>query len=443
MGFAGALCANVLNMVGIGPFLTIPLVVGAMGGPQAMLGWAAGALLALCDGLVWAEFGAAFPRSGGSYIYLQEAFGKEKWGRLMSFLFLAQVVVAAPLTAASGAVGFAEYFSFLQPGLPYWAGRSLAVGVCLLATVLLYRNIAQIEKIAYVLTFVLLVTMGWIIATGAAHFNAATALAFPPGAFHLSPPFFTGLGAATLIAMYDYSGYFNVCLIGAEIQRPARNIPRCIIVSVVLLGVCYAAMSASVLGVVPWRELIQSRAIVSDFALRVAGPGAAQFVTCLILVAAFASVYAVLLGYSRVPYAAAAEGHFFKPFARLHRTKHFPAFSVVAMGAASAAACLLPLDSLIKTLLTLQIVTQFLAQCVGLLRLRSVTPQSQWPFRMPLYPIPVLVALVGWLFILASSGNIYIAAAMVSVVLALLAFLWRTKSTGEWPFLPASRTSGS
>src|SRR4051812_6982924 len=261
IGLLPALSANVLNMVGIGPFVTIPLVIGAMGGPQAMIGWVAGALLALCDGLVWAELGAALPHSGGSYRYLREAYGPGRWGRLMSFLFLGQTIISAPLTAASGGVGFAEYATYLLPSLSYWQARAIAIAVCLLATFLLYRNIRAIGQVSMVLTAALVATMGWIILAGATHFQARLAFDFPPAAFHLSREFFLGLGSAPLLAMYDYSGYFNVCLIGAEVKNPSRNIPRCILLSIVLLGFCYAAMSVSIIGVLPWREAAQSRAV--------------------------------------------------------------------------------------------------------------------------------------------------------------------------------------
>ena len=87
LGPFGAISANVLNMVGVGPFLTIPLALSAMGGPQAMVGWVLGALLCLCDGMVWSELGSAMPSSGGSYYYLQEAYGKRSLGQLMSFHF--------------------------------------------------------------------------------------------------------------------------------------------------------------------------------------------------------------------------------------------------------------------------------------------------------------------------------------------------------------------
>lgn len=434
IGLLAALSTNILNMVGVGPFLTIPLVLSSMGGPQAMLGWVAGAVLALCDGLVWAELGAAMPDSGGPFTYLRESLGRESWGRLFGFLFVAQTVVAAPLTAASGAVGFAEYASFLVPGLPPWQLRLLAVSVCLIATVLLYRNIQAVGRFSIALTAVLVATMGWIITSGAMHFQPALAFDFPPHAFQISSPFLLGLGAATLIAMYDFSGYFNVCLIGGEVQNPSVTLPRCILLSIAILAVCYAAMNLSIIGVLPWSVAAASRTVISDFAVRVAGPTVARTITVLILVAAFGSVYAVLLGYSRVLYAAARDGEFFSGFARLHSTKRFPSFSVVSLGIASAAACWLSLDALIRSLLILQILTQFIAQCVGLLLLRRKRPEFARPFSMPLYPLPVLVALGGWVFLLLSSGATYIVAGIATLLLGIGLFLVRARQRREWPW---------
>src|ERR1700761_1079525 len=113
MSLFPALASTMLNMVGVGPFLTIPLILLAMGGPQALVGWVLGAVIALCDGLVWSELGAAMPDSGGSYEYLKQAFGPQSWGRPLGFLFLWQVMLAAPLTAASGSLGFADYTRYL------------------------------------------------------------------------------------------------------------------------------------------------------------------------------------------------------------------------------------------------------------------------------------------------------------------------------------------
>jgi amino acid transporter len=428
-----AVAANVLNMVGIGPFLTIPLILSAMGGPQAMLGWGLGAVIALADGLVWAELGAAMPGSGGSYQYLREAFGPRGAGQLMSFLFLFQSVVATPLLTASGAVGFAAYAKFIYPTLTPWQTIALAILVCFLATFLLYRNITSIGRASMVMFLILLATMAWIIFAGATHFQPRLAFSFPPGAFELSKPFFTGLGLAVLLAMYAYQGYFTVCLIGDEVTQPSRNIPRSILISIVLLAFCYVAMSYSVIGVVPWEKAMLSKAVVSDFIGQLYGPAAAQLSAVLVMIAAFGSVVTVLLGYTRVPYAAAVEGHFFSVFGRVH-PKGFPSFSVLFMGVASAFACLLSLESLISALLIIQIVTQFAAQCVAVVLIRIKRPDIKRPFQMYLYPLPAAIALAGWVFIFYESEVRFIVAGLSTVLVATLAYLIRARGRREWPF---------
>lgn len=434
MGLFPALAANMLQMVGVGPFLTIPLILAAMHGPQALLGWILGALISLCDGLVWAELGAAMPDSGGSYDYLQQAFGPNSLGRLMGFLFLWQVMLAAPLTAASGGVGFGQYARYLLPWLTDPELKIIGVGVCLLSTYLLYRDIRSIGKISTVLWIGLIVAMAIIVWGGIWHFDAARAFSFPPGAFRLTPAFFLGLGAATLLSMYDYSGYFTVCLIGGEIKNPGKTIPRAVLLSIGILAILYLAMSLSIIGVVPWQDAVKSEAVVSLFMERLYGTTAANAMTLLILWVAFASVFCVLLGYTRVPYAAAAEGHFFSPFARVHPTRRFPSFSVIYMGVVSAAVCFISLEALIKTLIVIQIVTQFIAQCLAVILIRRSRKDITLPFRMPLYPIPALVAMAGWIFILVSSGTAYILSGFALLAFGILAYLWRARTKNEWPW---------
>lgn len=426
-----------LDMVGVGPFITIPLIISAMGGPQGLLGWLLGAIIASCDGLVWSELGAAMPDSGGSYEYLQQGFGPHSLGRLMGFLFLWQVMLAAPLTAASGAVGFADYTRFLYPHLNNLEHTSLAMFVCVIATVLLYRDIRSIGRISIVLWVGLVAAMGIIIWSGFAHFHPALAFSFPPGAFRISPAFLVGLGSATLISMYDFSGYFNVCLIGGEVKDAARTIPRTVLLSIGILALLYLAMNLSIIGVIPWREAMQSHSIVSDFIQHLYGAAAASWMTGLILIIAFASVFCVLLGYTRVPFAAASEGRFFSAFARIHPTRHFPSFSVVYMGLLSAVACLLSLEALIKGLLVIQIVTQFAAQCIAVVVIRRSRPDIRLPFRMPLFPVPAIVALAGWIFILATSGLVYVVSGFALVALGIAAYVLRARRDRDWPWQTA------
>ncbi len=434
VGLWGAVSANVLNMVGIGPFLTIPLVLAAMGGPQAMLGWILGALIALCDGLVWAELGSAMPQSGGPYHYLLQAFGPQSFGRLLSFLFLWQTMLVGPISIASGAVGFMQYAKYLVPSIHGWQIPVLAAAVCLLNTVLLLRRIRTIGGLSVIIAVIVLGTGGWILLSGLLNFHAALAFDFPHRGSGLSPGFWTGLGSATLIALYDYGGYFNVCLIGGEVRNPSKTIPRSILLSIALVGVLYLAMNISILGVVPWREAMHSDAIVALFMERIYGAVGAKFVSILILIATFGSVFAVLLGYSRVPYAAAADGRFFSIFARLHPKGHYPIVAVLTMGLLSALACIFSLADLINTLIVVQTMLQFVAQCIAVFLLRRRSLQGASSYRMPLFPLPALVALCGWIYIAVTSGARYIEIGTLLIVLGIGVFLLRSFRAHEWPF---------
>lgn len=430
----GAISANVLNMVGIGPFLTIPLVLADMGGPQAMLGWLLGAAISLCDGLVWAELGSAMPRSGGPYYYLLEAFGPRRMGRLVSFLFLWQAMLIGPLSIASGAVGFAQYARYLMPSLHGGQLEWLAAIVCLSNMVLLMRNIRSINGLSVVIATIVLGTAAWIAFSGVLHFHPSMAFDFPAHSLSLSMGFFAGLGSATLVAVYDYGGYYNVCLVGEEVEDPRTTIPRSILIAIALVAVLYLLMNISILGVIPWREAMHSKAIASLFMEHLYGAVGGDIVTVLILIATFGSVFAVLLGYSRVPYAAACEGRFFSIFARLQPRGEYPIVAVVVMGVLSSLACVFSLSELITTLIVVQTLLQFMGQCVAVIVLHKRTRANPVCFRMPLFPLPALIALAGWSYIVISSGVKYMLIALVLLSLGIAGFLLHSRMTKEWPF---------
>ena len=434
IGLFGATAANMLEMIGVGPFITIPILLSKTSGPQAILGWVLGAIVALCDGMVWAELGAAMPGTGGPYRYLAEAYGPQRLGRLMSFLFIWETIFLAPLSIGSGAVGFAQYVKFIWKDMSWPQEKLIAISVCALITLLLYRDIRSVGRLSIAMWLIVLGTVAWICFAGATHFNPQRAFDFPPGAFHPSQSFFFGLGGATLIAMYDYGGYNNVCLFAGEVRQPERIIPRSILISVVTVAVLYLTMNITIIGVIPWREATHSTSIVSDFMQRLYGFKAAQFATALILWTTFASVFAVLLGYSRVPYAAAVDGRFFKVFSRVHPTKNFPTFSVLFIGGCSAIACLFDLEVLINGLIVIQVLIQFMAQVIAVTLIRRNRPDIPRPFGMPLYPFTSIVAFLGWLYILIASGVVYIASGFALLVVGIGAYLWHAKSTSEWPF---------
>ncbi len=465
IGLGGATALNMIDMIGVGPFITIPLIIAAMGGPQAMLGWILGAVLSMCDGLVWAELGAAMPKSGGSYGYLSEIYGPKKFGRMMSFLFIWQLSFSAPLSIASGCIGLAQYSAYFKPGLENpWFVRTfhlpipvvgalearilfmpatlIGIGVLIFAIFLLYRRITGITWISKLLWVGVVGTIGWIIFAGITHFNASRAFSFPAGAFRLDHNFFMGLGAAMAIAAYDYWGYYNVCFLGGEIKEPGKNIPRALIISIVAVSLIYIVMNISILGVLPWQELQQSADssarlyVVSTFMERIYGHHAAVVATVLVIWTAFASVFSLLLGYSRVPYAAAVDGNYFKVFARVHPKHQFPSVSLLALGFVACLCCFLRLADVIAALVVIRITIQFLMQSIGVIVLRVRKPELARPFKMWLFPVPALVAAAGFVYILVLRNNALreIRYAAVLVIIGLIIYCVRAWWKKDWPF---------
>ncbi len=433
-GLLHATALNMSNMVGVGPFITIPLLMATMGGPQAMLGWATGALIVISDGLIWSELGAALPGSGGSYHFLREAYGHETWGRLMAFLFIWQFVLSGPLEIASGMIGFGNYAAYLFPGLTMRGQQLVAAGIGVVAVVLLSRRIQFLGKVTVTLWIGTLLTMAAVLIAGFPHFNPRLAFDFPPGAFAFQRGFFLGLGSATLIAVYNYLGYYDVCYIGDEVKDPARVVPRSILWSIAICAVGYCAIHLALIGVVPWREGINSSFIVSDFMERLYGRGAAIVITLMILWTAFGSVFALLLGYSRIPYAAAKDGYFFRAFAKVHPTKHYPHVSLFVLGGVSIVAAFFPLAWVVSGLITTRILVQFIGQVFAIPLLRRKFPDSARPYKMWFYPIPAVIAFFGWLYIFFTSGWSYVAVGTATLAAGVAIFLIRAKYTQAWPF---------
>ena len=439
-GLLPATALNMTNMIGVGPFITIPLLMTALGGPQAMLGWVVALVIVICDGMVWSELGAAMPGSGGSFQYLREAFGRERLGRLMAFLFVWQFVLSGPLEIASGYIGFTSYASYIWKGLTRPGVIALITAVGLINIALLYRRIQSIEKITISLWAGTLVTVLAVIFTGATHFNPHIAFDFPPGAWNFSLGFFLGLGAASRIGIYDYLGYYDVCYIGDEVRDPGRVIPRSILISTAAVAVIYVGINLSIIGVVPWREFVpaadhpESNFVVSVLMEKIYGSRIATIFTLLVLWTAFGSVFALLLGYSRIPFAAAQSGYFFRGFGKLHKTKDFPYVSLLVLGAISIIAGFFSLGTVIDALIVTRILVQFMGQAVGLMLLRKKNPEMPRPYRMWLYPVPAIIAVLGWIFVFATTQLRVIAFGIGVLALGCVAFVLWSWKTSRWPF---------
>jgi amino acid transporter len=243
-----------------------------------------------------------------------------------------------------------------------------------------------------------------------------------------------------LIATYDYWGYYNITFLGGEVKDAARTVPRAILISIVLVAAMYLAMNISVLSVLPWQGIVGAhdlnarRAVIATF-METAygprlGPALGKLAAVLVMVTAFASVFSLLLGYSRIPYAAARDGNYFRVFGRLH-AKGFPYVSLLVLGAAAVCFCFFSLAEVIAALVVLRILLQFLMQHVGLIYLRRTQPEMVRPFRMWLYPLPPLLAIVGFSYILVERANFQREILGAAVVIAAGVIVYRVRAARQ------------
>jgi amino acid transporter len=413
IGLWRGIALNMIDMVGIGPFITIPFILMAMGGGRGMLAWILGGLLAISDGLVTAELAAELPASGGSYVFLREAYGKA--GRLISFLFLFQILFSAPLSMASGCIGFANYLTVLAPSAKNHIALAATI-VCIITTLLLLRRIEAVGKFSILLWIGVLATLAIVIAVGLPHLKLS-AFAFWQAPRLDASVGYAGLGVALIYAVYDYLGYYNICYLGDEVRDPERTIPRVIVISILAIGAIYLIMNACLISVLPMQQAMASTSIVSDYLAFLLGTKAAQVISVLILWTAFASIFSLMLGYSRILYAAARDGNFFRIFARLHATEAHPYVATIFLGTVAVIFCQFNLKHVLQAILSIRAIIPFMAQIAGAVILRQRRPDMRRPFRMWLYPLPAIVALGLWSYIVISpekglkEGGLYVIAA--------------------------------
>lgn len=452
LGVWEAVAVNLAQIVGAGVFASIPLILGVLPGAYAVLAWLVAGVLIVADGMIWGELGAALPAAGGSYHYLLESFGRSRWGRLMAFLFVWQILISGPLEVGSGLVAAAQFSTAISPAYKEFdqqhtiraemtiaegktigvaVGPSRLFGLALggLILVLLYRDVTTLGRLSLVFAGGVLLLLGWVMVEGAFRFDPTLAFDMSEQPANLG----LALGAGMTFAVYSYLGYYNVCYLGGEVRDPTRTIPRAILISAVLVVGLFALTHLAIIGVVPWREAKGSDNLTAEFMGRVRGPLAATIVTILLIGSCFASCFAGLLGYSRVPFAAARDGTFFRWFGAVHPRHRIPHRGLLLVGGMTLFWSFFSLDAIITALIVTRILEQFVAQVVAVVLMRRLRPDLPRPWRMYLYPLPCVVALAGWLFVYLSSGWLYIALGALTLVCGLVVFLVRAFIAREWP----------
>ncbi|HUV70513.1 MAG TPA: APC family permease [Terracidiphilus sp.] len=454
IGLRSAVLFNMLEMIGVGPFITLPLVIAAAGLRLSVWAWVLGAAIAVADGLVWAELGAAFPRAGGSYAFLREIYGPDRAGNWLSFLYVWQLSFSAPLSIASGCIGLSSFLGMFWPGLdgtPFAALPTLhysnfaAAAACLAMTWLLYRNLKTVTWMAWVMFVGVLVSIAGVIVSGFAHASSLGGFHLPAVPSISAHAAISGLAQGTLLTTYCYWGYYNICFLGGEVRRPEKTIPRAILLSVGFVFAFYVTMNLAVLPSLrdaaahaAESALVRVR-LVAEIAHSAFGSWAGYLMAALIIWTAFASVFSLLLGYSRVPYAAARDGNYFSYLAAVHPKHHIPHRSLVALGVVGAAFCFFSLAQVITMLVITRILLQFFLQQAGVMLLRVQRPELKRPFRIPFYPLPPLVAMAGFLFILLNRSHALggLAVAALIGVSGTGIYLIRARRLNHWPFLRA------
>jgi amino acid transporter len=376
------------------------------------------------------------PGAGGTYIYLREAF-QYRTGRLMPFIFSWTAILFIPLIMSTGVIGLVSYLGYLWPNMSWLEIHLVSlvvVGVVLFA---LYRRIESIGFLTNILFVIMLLSIGTVIVAALTHFNASLAFTYPSNAFTLNGAFFTGLGAGLLIGIYDYLGYNTTAYMGAEMRNPGRVIPWSIIVSILGIMVLYLALNVGVVGAVRWQEVAKSSSIASLVLERSWGKSISSVVTVFIIITAFASVFAGLLGGSRVPFNAARDGVFLRQFGKLHPRYHFPHIALIVMCVITAIGSFFDLSTVISMLIAVLVLIQGIVQVVALTVLRRRQPDLRRPYHMWLYPLPSLIALLGWAYVYYSSGPVPILFSLAWVVVGGVAYLlWARFVEHTWPFGP-------
>jgi amino acid transporter len=457
-GLWQATAINITQVVGAGVFVTIPLILIALPGAYGLLAWLVAGVLVLADGMIWGELGAALPAAGGSYHFLLECYGRRTWGRLMAFLFVWQILVSGPLEVGSGLVAIAQFSTALSPafktfdeahslhyeipispeqtlGVAFGPARGVGFAAGVLILVLLNRRVAVLGRLSVIFLIAVLGVIAWVLVEGAVRFDPA--LAFDTSFSDAERPanFAAALGAGMGLAVYAYLGYYNVCYLGAEVRDPGRTIPRSILLSTLSVVLLFALVHLAMTGAMPWRDVVAARENpTAELMARAHGPWAAAAVAVCLIGSTFASAFSGALGYSRVPFAAARGGHFFRWFRAVHPRHLIPHRSLLLIGGMVLFWSFFSLDAIISALIATRILEQFVAQAIAVVLLRRTRPARPLPWRMWLYPLPCAVAIVGWLFVYAGTGRLYIAMGAGTLVVGLVAFLIWSRLQHTWPF---------
>jgi amino acid transporter len=364
--------------------------------------WVVGGLFALCGALTLAEATSAFPRTGGVY-----AFIKEAWGRLPAYLFGWSELVMIRAAALGGiSTTFAEYLIRVTGNDPRIAPYSdyvhwLAAAAILFAGISSYTgvkragavvNLMTSAKVLGLLVIVAAALMLGLPATGG-HFTPAV----PPGSFSVA-----AFGLALVSVLWVYDGWADVSFVGGEVKDPVRNLPRVLIIGTLGIITIYMLANIAYLSVLSVQEIAGSPLVAADVAQRIMGRGGAAFVSVVVMISTFGTLNAVMITGPRVIYATAADGMLFKPLGRVHPRFGTPHISIATVTAIGVVFVLLGTFNQLADAFVTAIVPFYALAVASVFAFRQ-RPDYSPAFRVPLYPLVPALFILSTIFLLGNA----------------------------------------
>ena len=453
-GFWSAFGFNTLMMFGTGPFISIPYTIASVdpSGSHALVGYSIAVLACICDSFVCSEIGSMFPFSGGPVTYLQTLYGEKTLGQLAAFIFLFQFIVAGPAEVASGFIAVADYLIYFNAGeFGYGTRVGISLGALTISTLLLFAPKKSIAVMTALLTIITLSAIGLTIMMGFGNLDPKL-IKSANNAFDGSVgSLLWRVGAATRFGVYDMTGYYHVCYLGDEIQNPKKNIPYVCVGTAAFIGLIDLLIYIAVLGVIDWRVIApiysddsdeDQFGIISLFYEKLVNEYFAKIFTIITVITIFGSTYAMMAGFQHLICSGARDGFLFDFFTKRHHKTGVPYMSLLVLTFVSAIWCFIDIGIVIDAATTLLVLVQNIGQAIGLLYYRWRTPKQKQVegWRMPLYPLPVIIHIILFSYIFVTSPTaIHSDEPILDICLLFLLtgvclFFIRAKFRGMWPF---------
>jgi amino acid transporter len=445
LGLRSAAAIVIGDMIGTGVFLVTSDMARAVGSISLVFAaWIIGGLIVLFGAFCYAELGAAFPKAGGNYVYLNRGLGP-LWGFLFGWM---SSFLDRPVAMATLAAGFLRFLGFLFPVVAtplftarlgryefgFTAAQPLAALVVIAATAVNYLSVRFGGSIQVLLTSLKMGAILLIVVAGVL-FGTQESIRIAPSV----APFGLGVIGAVLTAlvpvMWAFNGFNDLGDLGEEIERPEKNIPQAIILGLLTVGGLYLLANVAYFQVLPFSAIAQSQHVASDVVQSFAGSRGARWLTIAMAISALGALHVVVLTGARIPFAMARDGVFFQFAQRIHPTFHTPSGSLIFLGSIGAVLALSGTYEELYSLFVFAVWIFFALTAIALLRLRKTEPDLTRPYRSWGYPITPLIFLIA---AIALTANLWMVRPVrsslgLAVILAGIPFYYHWRKSAQIP----------